>query len=77
MAEFLAQLKPPTVRYIEERDAEGAVIGAYPVAQVRLVTDGEPHDLSERLAEMVGKRVRVSIVLEQAELPFTQRGCAE
>jgi hypothetical protein len=72
MPAFLANLKAPGLKYIEEKDKDtGDVTGAYPVAQVRLTSaDGDPHELCERLAEMVGKRVRVSIILEQTELPF-------
>jgi hypothetical protein len=71
MPAFLANLKAPGLKYIEEKDKDGEVTGAYPVAQVRLASaDGDPHELCERLAEMVGKRVRVSITLEQTELPF-------
>lgn len=56
------------VRFIKQVD-QGIVISVDPTCAVRLTSEGgEPHALSEQLRPLVGKRVHVSIQIEQPEL---------
>jgi len=73
MASLFAHIKGIAVKWVEEKDNEGNVTDAYPIAVFRVESikgdnDPEPTVLAEELAVMAGERVKVMVTEEQGNL---------
>ena len=69
MATFIAQISGVGIKYQPVKDKEGNVEGSEPVTRCTLqAVSADEHGLADSLGEMVGKRVKVTVLLEQLEL---------
>jgi len=70
MATFLAVIAGVGIKYVPVKDAEGNVEGSEPVTRCTLqAVSADEHGLADSLGEMVGKRVKVTVLLEQSKFP--------
>ena len=69
MASFIADIKKVSISYMD-RVEDGEIVSSEPRATLALVSTGQAdeHALADALSEMKGKRVKVTILLEQPEL---------
>ena len=69
MAGFIAVIGGVGIKYLPIKDEDGNVEGATPVVRCTLEARSvDEHALADALGDMVGKRVQVSLTLEQLEL---------
>jgi len=69
MATFLAVIAGVGIKYVPTKDQDGVVEGSEPVTQCSLrAVSADEHGLADSLGELVGRRVKVTILLEQGQL---------
>ena len=70
MATFIGVVAGVGIKYMPIRNKDGDIDGSEPVTQCALrAASADDHGLADALGELVGKRVKVTILLEQGTLP--------
>jgi hypothetical protein len=69
MASFIGEVTGVGVKYPKSTDKEGNTFCEGPVAVCSVqAASADEHNLADALGEMIGKRVKINITLEQSEL---------
>jgi len=70
MAGFVGVISGVGIKYVPVKDEDGNVEGSTPVVRCTLeARSADEHALADALGDMVGKRVKIVLTLEQLELP--------